>query len=253
MISGIGSMGAFDPTSMATQIFKTLDTNSDESIDKTELQTLADNGASLDIGQLLTDLDTNGDGKIDKAETESALKKLADEMQSRFARAGMQQMQPPDPAEMFKLADANGDGGIDKTEFADIGPGDTDEATLDEMFSSIDTDGNGSIDETENEAAMSRMGPPPGGMPPPPPQEKTSSDDTVSSLSAVSTADCKNSSILQLLDALKSSNEDDEETDAAAQSIKRIIDELQNGMVYSRQAGLSVSMSSTQSLFSISA
>lgn len=256
MVTGIGGMGAYDPATMATRIFKSLDTNGDESIDKTELQTLVDNGASLDIGQLMTDLDTDGDGKISTSETESALKKLGDEMQSRFSRAGVQAMQPPDPAEMFKQADANGDGGIDKTEFAALGPSDTDQSRLDEMFSSIDTDGNGTIDETENETAMNRMGPPPGGMPPmgPPPEASTvSSDNEESGVSAVATTQNRSSSIQQLLDALKSSGTGEEVEDSAARSIERLIEELQSAMTYSRKGNMGLSASSAQSLFSISA
>lgn len=253
MVSGIGGMRMYDQSSMTSRIFKQLDTNTDNSIDTTELQAFADSGANIDINQMMTDLDGNGDGSINTSEIDSALKKLGDEIQSRFANSGMQNMQPPDPAEMFKNADVNEDGSLDKSEFAAIGPGNVDEATLDEMFDSIDTDGNGSIDEAENETAMGKMGPPAsGGMPPPPPEETSSTSETdTSALSAVLEAgSSKNSSIAQLLEALKSTD-DDESDDPAVSSIKNLISELQNSMTYSSQANLSASMSSTKSLFSI--
>jgi hypothetical protein len=241
----------FDQSAMTTRIFNQLDTNADEKIDTTEMQTLTESSDSLAIDQIMSGLDTNGDGTINKSEITSALKSLGDEIQSRFSNAGMP---PPDPAGLFKNADTNSDGGIDKSEFAAIGPGETDDETLDEMFSSIDTDNSGTIDETENDEALSKMGPPPlKGMPPPPPpeEETTSADETdASSVNALAAASSKSNSILQILEALKSTD-DTESDDPAVNSIKRLIEELQNGVTYSNQGNLGASISSTKSLFSI--
>jgi Ca2+-binding EF-hand superfamily protein len=250
MISSIGGNYGFDTAAMSSRIFKTLDTNSDNAIDATELQTLVDSGANLDISQLMADLDTNSDGKIDRSETVNALKRLGEEMKSRFSRTGMQGMPPPpDPSVMFAKADSNSDGGIDQTEFADMGPGDVDQDAMKELFSSIDADGNGTIDEAENTVAFEKMGPPSGGMPPKA-SASEDSEDTSSVASVASTSSVKSSSIRQLLEALKSSGSDDEE-DTAAKSIDNLIRELQNGMVYSSKA--SMSATATQSLFTISA
>lgn len=79
--------------------------------------------------------------------------------------------------EMFKRLDQNGDGEIDKTEFAAARPsrgsrqaGQVDKA--DELFGQIDTDQDGSISETESETFLTKMdeikkgGRPPAGPPP---------------------------------------------------------------------------------------
>ncbi len=253
MISGIEGVGGFDSAGMAARMLKKLDTNGDNAIDKTELQTLAHSGADMDVDSIIADLDGNNDGKIDTSELEDSLKNLGDEIAKRFAGSKMQGMQPPDPAEMFKKADTNGDGAISKTEFKNVGPGDASDDQVDEMFSSIDTDGNGSISEAENAAAMNAMGPPP-----PPPSNgssigASSTSSAASSTAAVSTTGIKQNSIAQLLDALKNSGSDEDDSSTTNASIKRLMSALQNSMVYSQQAELSASAGSAQSLFSISA
>ncbi len=57
---------------------------------------------------------------------------------------------------MFDSADQNGDGKIDKTEFAAAGKT-RDSSKGDEMFSKIDTDGDGSITEAESDAFLTKM------------------------------------------------------------------------------------------------
>lgn len=58
--------------------------------------------------------------------------------------------------EMFKKADQNGDGTIDKTEFAAIGQR-KDSSKADEIFGQIDTDGDGVISEAESDAFLTKM------------------------------------------------------------------------------------------------
>lgn len=87
-------------------------------------------------------------------------------------------------AELFKKADTNSDGGIDKSELKAMmsskGPADN----VDKVFASADTNGDGKIDSTENASFLQKVGtemqarseksgsrPPQGGaggMPPPP-------------------------------------------------------------------------------------
>ncbi|MBN1757512.1 MAG: EF-hand domain-containing protein [Chitinispirillaceae bacterium] len=253
MISGIGSTGGYDLSAMASRIFNQLDTNSDESIDKAELQTLADTGTHFNVEQIMAGLDTNADGKIDVSETENSLKKLGEQMQKRLSR----HMQPPDPSELFSRTDTNGDGGIDLSEFAVAGPKDVDEQQAGEMFSVFDANGDGSITEAEYTAAMEQMSPTPGGMPPPggpPPQNMVSdsSDDNASTTVAAAGSTTDGNSIRQLLDVLMSSEtDDDDEDDESVRSIKQLIEELQNGMTYGNRGSLSVGMSSMTTLFSI--
>ena len=81
----------------------------------------------------------------------------------------------PDPTEMFKKLDSNGDGGIDQAEFSAAAPKKDSAAAAKsaELFAKIDTSGDGKIDAAENKAAMQKMaakgskpqkpqGPPPG-------------------------------------------------------------------------------------------
>ena len=80
-----------------------------------------------------------------------------------------------DPAQMaanfFKKADANGDGGIDKSELKaalSSGPnGGKAAENIDSVFAEADSDGDGKINQTENTAQMAKMkqggGAPPAG------------------------------------------------------------------------------------------
>lgn len=254
MISGVSRGSTFNPSEMATRIFSRLDTNTDDSIDKTELQALADSGSNIDVSKMFSDLDSDGDGKVTKSETESALKKLGDNIQNRFARSKMTEMQPPDLAEMFKNADKDGNGAVDQNEFKSIAPEDSDDEMSEQIFNLIDTDGNGSIDETENEAALNKMGPASGGMPPMgPPPGPPPSDSGVSASGAVSVVNRNGSSIVDLLDALRSSDSGNEGDDQASLSINRLVSEIEQGMVYSQQGSFSSSLAGTQSLLNIKA
>jgi Ca2+-binding EF-hand superfamily protein len=62
---------------------------------------------------------------------------------------------------MFQKADANGDGSIDKTEFASAprpkGPGGAGMPSADEMFAKIDGDGNGALSKDEMKAFGDKM------------------------------------------------------------------------------------------------
>lgn len=58
---------------------------------------------------------------------------------------------------MFGKADANGDGSVDKAEFAKAGPQGADSKKTDEMFAKIDSDGNGKISKDESSAFDKKM------------------------------------------------------------------------------------------------
>jgi Ca2+-binding EF-hand superfamily protein len=74
---------------------------------------------------------------------------------------------------LFKKVDADGSGGIDKTEFQTAVSGMTgkDAASdeLDAMFAKLDTDGNGTVDDSEMMSALKEMGEQRRTMMPPPP------------------------------------------------------------------------------------
>jgi Ca2+-binding EF-hand superfamily protein len=116
-----------------------------------------------------------------------------------FSAMGVWGGQRPDPAQMqakfFAKVDANGDGGIDKTELTDAidemkkRSGSTAEVDVDALFSALDTAGDGSISQTElseNDRALfetlrEQLGGPRhfghhGGPPPAPPTQANADD-----------------------------------------------------------------------------
>jgi Ca2+-binding EF-hand superfamily protein len=92
-ISGIGSSTSFDPTQMAQKFFKKADTNSDGSIDKSELKTMLSNGPggnknTQDIDKIFAEVDSNSDGKIDETENTNQMEKMAAKGGAQFGGAG---------------------------------------------------------------------------------------------------------------------------------------------------------------------
>lgn len=84
-------MSSFDPSQMASKMFKKTDANGDEGIDKSEFQAMVSKmgtGDGQNAEQMFGKIDANSDGKIDKAENENALKKMGEEMQARFGKMG---------------------------------------------------------------------------------------------------------------------------------------------------------------------
>jgi hypothetical protein len=80
-ISAIGSRSGFDPSKMATNIFKRADTNGDGGIDKAEFKKISSEGprgqtAATNDDKLFSEADADGDGKISPTENEDALKKM---------------------------------------------------------------------------------------------------------------------------------------------------------------------------------
>lgn len=255
----IGSITStmYDRTSftsgIAQKLFKKLDSSGDGGIDETELSAISGNGTTTDISQLFSKMDSNSDGKIDIDETESVLQKLSAKMESVFSSmSGAGKMQPPpgpppSPDEMFSMADTDGSGGIDETEFANIAKnGDGDGP----QFSDFDTDGDGVISETENAEAFEKMGPPKGPPPGPPPSEDTQGTSTVTSLSAATSASLsKSNSFSDLLSALQETLSDDE--DETSSSIQQLFTELKNSIKYNAQG--TSAMNYSGSLFNLQA
>lgn len=269
MVSGI--TGGFDLSTMVQSIFKKTDTSGDGSIDKTELQSLLQNSQNVDVNQLFSNLDTDSDGKISTGEVKSALQKIGEGMQAR-----MGEMKPPDPSEMFNHLDTNGDGSISEDELAagspdGNGPGGV---SISDFLQSQDTDGDGKISKTEFEAGVKSMesnrpagGPPPGGMGGASSsdsgsdsnkvysKEDTNKDGVVSPLETMlyalkqTGASSKKSDVTALLDALKSSQ--DEEDDGIKALFEKLAENLQNSVNYNQQGTVGISVNA--STFSITA
>ena len=102
MSVSISSTTGFDPTALYQDLFKKLDSNSDNSIDKTEfaaaVSSMANSGNtdSQDTDAMFAKLDTNGDGSVDSSEMMTALKASGERMRSRLMD-GMNGMPPPLP------------------------------------------------------------------------------------------------------------------------------------------------------------
>jgi Ca2+-binding EF-hand superfamily protein len=253
----IGSITStmYDRTSItsgiAQKIFKKLDTSGDGGIDEKELSVISGSGSTVDFGQLFSKMDSNSDGKIDADETESILQKLSAKMEAAFSNAdGAGKMQPPpgpppSPDEMFSMADTDGSGGIDETEFANITKNGDGKGP---QFSDIDTNGDGIIDATENTEAFEKMGPPKGPPPGPPPSGDMQGAVALTSSSANASLS-KSNSFSDLLSALQETLSDDE--DETSSSLQQLFTELKNSIKYNAQG--TSAMNYSGSLFNLKA
>jgi len=154
-----------------------------------------------------------------------------------------------DPTQMasqfFKKADANNDGGIDKSELKTMlsnGPnGKTmTDAQVDKIFSEADTNGDGKIDKTENAAQMKKLGsgkPPAGASSSGGAQQSTASAGSSSSSASTKTYDKK-----------------DANKDGTVSSQEELMYDLKHPTAeYTQQGGLKADTSGTQSLLNLSA
>ena len=164
MVNAVGG-GGYDVTAMWQALFKKIDTNSDGSIDKTEMQSILSNDAAS-VEDIFTKLDSDQDGVIGKNEYEEALSKIRTQQPPGPPPGG--RMEPPSPEEIFNQMDQDGDGSISKEELKSAmaqmsqnGP------SVDEIFEEADTDDDGVISRAESDAHLKKMeeerkgGPPP--------------------------------------------------------------------------------------------
>lgn len=180
-------------------LFSRIDSNSDNSVDETELSSFLEDistisGQSFNIDEVLSTYDTDGDGSLNK-----------DELQS-FMKENVQPPPPPPKMEhkedIFSKADSNGDGSIDETEFEEF------TTKLSEMtgksidsdsFSLYDTDGNGVLSKEELGNFMKENVPPP--------SQHSDMNSVISAYSSANDTDM-NSLINSLLSQLSSSDSD---------------------------------------------
>ena len=110
MVSGISASGVSMTDllkQMRQKMFEQTDSNSDGSIDETELAAQLEKGQSAQgtgkqgptAAQMLSDFDSDGDGAISSTEFDAGFKKLDEQMQSQMAemQQAMGQMPPPPP------------------------------------------------------------------------------------------------------------------------------------------------------------
>jgi len=153
-----------------------------------------------------------------------------------------------DPTQMadrfFKKADANNDGGIDKSELKTMlskGPnGKTmTDAQVGKLFSDADTNGDGKIDETENAALMKKMG---SGKPPAGAPSSGGAQQSTASAGSSSSADTK------------TYDKKDANKDGRVSSQEELMYDLKHPAAeYTQKGSLKADTSGTQSLLNLSA
>jgi len=155
MVSSVGSSTSFDLEAikqMRQEMFTKMDTNADGSVDKTEMQTYADEmasstGETMNVDEMFAMMDTDSNGLISQAESEAA------------------PPPPPPPGggeDPFDEIDSDDDGYITTDElqsFLDEMSSTTGATSpsVEEIFAQQDTDGDGLISRAESDAAMEKM------------------------------------------------------------------------------------------------
>lgn len=197
-ISGVsGSSNAWAAVSAQraqhqAKMFAKVDTDSNGSVDQTELSTMLSDiasktGASLgDSKELFTKMDSNADGSLSSDELDQGMKDLMPPPPSTmdFAQSRGMGASEGSQDDLFAKVDTDGDGSVSEDELQVL----TDKIKSDtgqdvsQDFSQLDTDGNGSLSQTEFDAgrpqppegaqgsgstqsAQGPGGPPPGGGP----------------------------------------------------------------------------------------
>ena len=156
MVSGISSYSTASISEMRQQLFSQIDTNSDGSIDKTEMATLIQQNTNTLVDSLFGKLDTDVDGLISLIQSNSDLAKLGQQMKHGGDMSAASGTQPPPPPEkVFDMADTNEDGVVSKEELAAVmGENGGD---IGELFGKVDTDGDGLISRSEDEDFRKQM------------------------------------------------------------------------------------------------
>jgi Ca2+-binding EF-hand superfamily protein len=161
MVSGISSSSSFSTASiseMRQKMFNKIDTNSDGSIDKTEMsaflqQNTTQNTSSL-VDEIFSKQDTDQNGLISLIESNSGMEKLGQEMKKGGGISAVSGM-PPSPEKVFDMADTNKDGFVSKDELSAVMGQNGN--NIDKLFSKVDTDNDGLISRTEDETFRKQM------------------------------------------------------------------------------------------------
>jgi Ca2+-binding EF-hand superfamily protein len=151
-ISGLGSAVASSMMQMwQDYLFKKVDSNSDGSIDKSEMEAVSQteqNGTSID--QIFTSLDSNQDSLISMQEAEAGLSKMGQDMKKEGFPMGMGmkgRAGQNGSENMFDSLDADSDGYAGMEELTAVFGNDASK-----IMNLVDTDGDGQISRAESDA-----------------------------------------------------------------------------------------------------
>lgn len=246
-ISGVsGGFNAASLKQMQEQMFKIIDGNSDNKIDKSEMSAFQNaqeaqgkqGGPSVD--EIFKKSDSNSDGGITLQEMQDSMAKIAQQMMqsqtSPSASDGTDSKSSSDLKDkVFKTGDLNGDGSISKDELSKLlSNSSQSNTTADDLMSALDTNKDGSISKTESDAAVDKagqqrhaQGPPP---PPPPSESSSSSSDKTSSNQIFDALDTNKdgtvsaSELLAALSSKDSSSSDNSSSDSSSTSLSTSAD-----------------------------
>ena len=121
--SSSSSVNAAALKKMQEEMFKAVDSNNDNKIDKAEMsayqQTQQANGqqGGPSVDDIFSKQDTNSDGAISRLESDAGIAKLAQQMQSHKTQSGSSSELKD---KVFSSADQNGDGAISKDELTTL-------------------------------------------------------------------------------------------------------------------------------------
>lgn len=161
-VSGSSNAWANQRSAMQTRMFAKIDTDSNGSVNASELQTMLDEvsehtGVSFQktAQELLTAMDGNGDGTLGSDELAQGMQSILPPPPSTmdFAQARNGAQEGND--DLFAKVDTDGDGSVSKTEMSDfvakMGQN-ADTSSSDDKFSTLDTDDSGALSQAEFEA-----------------------------------------------------------------------------------------------------
>lgn len=235
-ISGVsGGFSAASLKQMQEQMFKAVDNNGDNKIDKSEMSAFqkaqqADGkqgGPTVD--EMFTNMDSDSDGAISRLESDAALAKMSQQMQAQPPPGSESNSSSDMKDKVFKNGDQNGDGSISKDELSKLlSNSSQSNTTADDLMNSLDTNKDGSISKSESDAAIDKagqqrhaQGPP---LPPPPSDSSSSSSDSSSSNSIFDALDTNKdgtvsaSELLAALSSKDSSSSDNSSSDSSSSS-----------------------------------
>jgi len=187
MLHGLGTSASSSAQNLSS-IFKKLDTNSDNSVNRTEFIAGKPDDVSEDqAGALFDKLDSSGSGSLSQSDLTSAFQQMASSMQSVLLQSqevdqngnqGGGHGGPPDSEQMFKDLDTDSDGTVTRDEFVSGRPDDVSEdqagAFYDKIASAAGADSSSGLSQDQLAEGMKKAGPPDGA-------EQTAASQTTSS------------------------------------------------------------------------
>lgn len=182
MLSSLNS--STSSASSLIKLFQKLDTNADNSVDRTEFVAGRPDDVSEDqAGSLFDSVDSSGTGSLSQNDLVSAFQQMSSAMQSVLLQAQESGQGghggPPDSAQMAEDLDADGDGTVTRDEFVAGRPDDVSESDAGAFFDKIASaagveDTSSGLTTDQLASGMQAMGPPPG----PPPSDSSETSDS---------------------------------------------------------------------------